>query len=301
MARMAKLLRVLAVLFAAAVPFAAGAAPPPAAPRQVGADLRIEPRRAILDAGRPAAAFTITAPVAGGTFDVAFIDRIMAQDGVLVPLDDPGRAPDLKPLAEGHRSARPFLTADAEHVTLRPGEARTVTVRLRGAAPPAGEYRTHLTVTARDPTPAPDGTAGPATMLWAQSAPVFVRIGPTDVRAGIEDARLERLRADDPSGAPAVAFDLVRRGRNSLFGDVTVSAGGRPLAVLSGVGVYPEIGRRRVVIRLPGLPPSSTPLEVTFTDRDTRPGEVLATARVTAGDRALAQVPVQMSAQVSAD
>jgi len=293
---MAKLLRVLAVLFATAAPLTAGAAQPqPSAspPRQVGADLRIEPRRAILDAERSMAEFTVTAPLAGGEFDVGLIDRVMATDGALVPREDALRAPDLKALAEAQRSARPFLTVDAERVTLRPGEARTVTVRLRRPAPPPGEYRTHLTITARDPTPPPAGTAGPATMLWAQSAPVFVRIGPVDIRAAIEDARLERLRADDPSGAPAVAFDLVRRGRNSLYGDVTVSAGGRAIAVLKGVGVYPEIGRRRIVIRLPGLPTAPGALEVAFTDRDTRPGEVLATVRVTEGDRALAEVQAQ--------
>jgi hypothetical protein len=289
---MAKLLSVLAVLFAAAAPLAAGAAQPPP-PRQVGADLRVEPRRAILDAERPTAEFTVTAPVAGGEFDVGFIDRIMASDGALVPREDALRAPDLRALAEGQRSAKPFLAVDAERLTLRPGEARTISVRLREPAPPAGEYRTHLTVTARDPNPPPAGTEGPATMLWAQSAPVFVRVGPVDVRAAIEGARLERLRADDPSGAPAVAFDLVRRGRNSLFGDVTVSAGGRAIAALKGVGVYPEIGRRRIVIRLPGLPAAPGALEVAFTDRDTRPGEVLASARVAGGDRALALIQPQ--------
>ncbi|MFN3582480.1 hypothetical protein [Phenylobacterium sp.] len=288
---MNKLLRELALLFAAAVPLTAGAAASqPAEPRQIGADLRIQPRRAILNAERPAAEFTVTAPVAGGEFDVSFIDRIMAPDGALVPREDALRAPELRSLAERHRSARPFIAMDAERLTLRPGEGRTISVRLRGPAPPAGEYRTHLTVTARDPNPPPAGTEGPATMLWAQSAPVFVRIGPVDIRAAIEDARLERLRADDPSGGPAVALDLVRRGRNSLFGDVTVSAHGRAIAVLNGVGVYPEIDRRRIVIRLPGLPPAPGTLEVAFTDRDTRPGEVLATARVAGGDRALAAV-----------
>lgn len=272
--------RTLSAILAVAIPLAAGAA----APRQVGADLQLEPKRLVLSEARATGEVTISAP-AGGAFDVSFIDRVMGPDGALVTAQDAVAAtPALRAAAAAHRSARPLLAADAARVVLAPGETRTLTVRLTGTAPSAGEYRTHLTVTARAPEAArgsePGAAPAPPTVLWAQSIPVFVRNGPVDVQAGIAATHLQRGRGAEPA---VLSFDLVRQGESSLFGDVTVSAGGQTVAVLRGVGVYREIDRRRIRIEAPGRLVGREDLEIVFTDRDSRPGQVLASARVPHG------------------
>jgi hypothetical protein len=123
--------------------------------------------------------------------------------------------------------------------------------------------------------------------LFGLSIPAIVRLGPPDVRAGLENAGISYRQADAPQGAagprsPVLDLDLVRLGANSLFGIVEVRLQGQPrtepsLGLARGVGVYTEIERRSMHIALSRAPAPGEHLVVTFTDDDTSPGKLLAT------------------------
>jgi hypothetical protein len=84
-------------------------------------------------------------------------------------------------------------------------------------------------------------------------------------------------------GRRAVALTITRSGTRSAFGDITVTAPGssKPIALIKGIGVYPEIDARPVNVPIDPEAPASAyapgaKLTVTYTDDDFRPGEVLA-------------------------
>ncbi|MDB5424185.1 MAG: hypothetical protein JWQ29_1601, partial [Phenylobacterium sp.] len=122
--------------------------------------------------------------------------------------------------------------------------------------------------------------------LFGLSIPAIVRLGPPDVKAGIENAAIsyqqtEAAQSGTGLRTPVLDLDLVRLGANSLFGVVEVRLQGRPrseapLGLARGVGVYTEIDRRSMHVALSRAPAPGEHLEVTFTDDDTSPGKLLA-------------------------
>jgi P pilus assembly chaperone PapD len=288
----------LALVLALVCAGSASAQPlPGAAPLQtLGASLTISPRRLTFDAPSGSATITLSRPDAHTTFAVTLVDRAMLPDGRILPLDEVLQDPRQQVFGAQVKSAGGVVTVTPREVAVGPGGQARVQVRLAGADRlPAGEYRTHLTITAKDPSP-PETSGAPPRIVFAHSIPVIVRVGPTDVRAGIENARLE-YREAPPHGAlsqrrwPALVFDLARHGDSSLFGDVQVgdrSGGGQQvLGALTGVGVYPEVERRTVVVPLAREPQGGETLAITFTDTDTQPGTVLATHTLHAGQPTL--------------
>jgi hypothetical protein len=284
----------VAILCAAlATSASAQSLPNPATPLEtVGALLNISPRRVTFDASSKSAAVVLSDPgsgttlEAGTTFVVTLVDRVMLPDGRILPADEVLQDTQRRAFGERMRSGRAVLTAMPEEVVVRRGEQARVQVRLSGESRlPAGEYRTHLTFTAKDPSPPPASGSG-TRIVFAHSIPVIVRIGPIDVRAKIENARMEYGDRPDYPNTPLqrsriLVFDLVREGENSLFGNVEVRAVStskrEALGALLGVGVYPEVERRTVVVPLVREPKLDELLAITFTDADTLPGEVLAT------------------------
>jgi P pilus assembly chaperone PapD len=247
---------------------------------QVGADLNLSPHRVVFDDERSATVYLFNRGDAPASYTVGLVDRVM---------DDSGRisdAPEAWPA-----SAAPFLQHTPRRVTLGPRESQVIRIRLRppGLGAPA-EYRTHLTVTATPPETAgltaeaasagSDGDlAFNVIALFSMSIPLIVREGPADARAGIEAASLTGAQEGAPHGA--VSLDLVRLGSSSVFGDVLVRAGDTVVAQIKGVAVYPEIGRRQLLIPL-AQAVRGRELSVSYVDDDVHPGVVLATASVTA-------------------
>ena len=109
--------------------------------------------------------------------------------------------------------------------------------------------------------------------------PIVLRIGETTLQTGIRDARV--LTAQD--GTQAIAFTLTRAGTRSAFGDIVVSARGaeRPVAIARGIGVYPEVDQRAVIVPIdpataPRLLAPGAQLTISYTDDDFEPGARLA-------------------------
>jgi hypothetical protein len=115
--------------------------------------------------------------------------------------------------------------------------------------------------------------------LFGLSIPLIVRTGDPDVRAAIENAKVQTITTAGVA-TPVVAFDLVRQGSSSLFGNVEVRKAGEtkgdPLGIARGVGVYPEIDRRAVQVPLSRALTPGEKVDITFIDDDTSPGKVIA-------------------------
>jgi hypothetical protein len=276
-------------------------APAPAAPvatvTTVGANLNISPKRVTFDkTRRSATVYIYNQGTEAATFDITMVDRAMLTDGQIVAVQE--AAPESKAVTDQVKSAKDMLLVSPRRATLAPGQGQTIRLRVTNPTdgPTAGEFRTHLTITT---IPAPnagltaESAAGLApnelrfqiNSVFGLSIPAIVRLGDADVRASIENARVEfvELSADGasaPKRTPVMMFDIVRLGANSLFGNIEVRPVGQrrgdPIGVARGVGVYTEIPRRAVRIPLNRAPAAGEKLEITFTDDDTSPGKLLA-------------------------
>lgn len=279
-------------------------APPVQQNVTVGANLNITPKRVTFDTrtprGRQATVYVFNQGTAEATFDISVVDRMMLPNGEILAFDEAQDRPGNKELAAKVKTASSMVQVSPRRVTLKPGQGQTVRLRALPPADASGEYRTHLTVTTLPP-PTVGTTAEQAasdnpnelrfsiTSIFGLSIPAIVRVGAPDVRAAIQNARIEYadISLDGRTEArrtPIMVFDLVRLGANSLFGNVEIRPAGKrgaePIGLARGVGVYTEIDRRSMRIPLNRAPAPGEKLELTFTDDDTSPGNVLATLQV---------------------
>lgn len=263
-------------------------------PEQVGATLRFEPTRLVLDAERPRGTIRVTASEEV-TVDVAFLDRVMTEQGAILDLDAAHEVPGSEAAIARLRSAAPLLAPVDRRLRLRPGESTAIEVTLARPQAASGELRTHLTITAVPPAEA--GGASSPRVNWRYALPMIVR-GPG--RPGQHAPARVALAVSRPDGAAprvsppqdAADIEIWRAGDHSLYGDLVVKdAAGKVLAALEGLAVYPEIDRRVVRLTLP--PRSAGALEVQFIDRDLEPGAVLARLALPQGHRlaALSSLP----------
>jgi len=273
-------------------------------PVTVGANLNISPKRLTFDrSGKSATVYIFNQGQTTATFDILLVDRVMSPSGQISPLADALGKPELADVTARLKSAQSMLIATPRRATLAPGKGQTIRIRVNPGAEnvqAAGEYRTHLTVTTIPPRdigltaeqasqPKPDELKFVVYSVFGISIPIIVRLGDTDVRAGIENAALSYAEISPDGVAPAVRtavlnFDLTRVGTRSLFGNIEVkgSKSKEPIGLARGVGVYTEIDRRAVQIPLMRVPEAGERLEITFTDDDTSPGRILAQSALTA-------------------
>ena len=262
----------------------------------VGANLNISPKRVTFDrTRRTATVYIYNQGGAPATFDITLVDRAMMSDGQIVTLIDAKTNAAQKGVADQVKSASALIAVSPRRATLAPGKGQTIRLRVSGGEADTGEFRTHLTITTIPPADlgltAEQASAGAPNELRFQvnsvfgvSIPAIVRLGDLDVRAAIENLRIDyadlSLDGQSPPKRTAIAtFDLVRQGTNSLFGNLEVNIAGKrgePLGIARGVGVYTEIGRRTLRIPLNRAPGSGEKLEITFSDDDTTPGKLLA-------------------------
>jgi P pilus assembly chaperone PapD len=278
-------------------------APQPQASSPVVANINITPKRVTFDPNRRnATVFVINQGASPITIDVTMVDRVMGTDGQIVSADDAAKKPALQASLAQLRSAKDLLQISPRRVTLQPGKGQTVRIRLAALppAPLAAEYRTHLTVTtvpARDAGVTAEAAAAAnanndhqlsfrINAVYGVSIPAIVRTAPAQPQAQLTNLRLETVEVTEqpnlpPKKIPALALDIVRQGSNSLYGAFEVRSqrqkrGEPALGVARGVGVYPEIDHRTVLIPLTRNPAPGEKLDVTFTDDDSSPGKVIA-------------------------
>ncbi len=111
------------------------------------------------------------------------------------------------------------------------------------------------------------------------SIPVIVRIGQTTLQVGLSDPQIVTM----PDGTKALGSTIDRSGTRSACGDLVVTArgAGEPVALARGIGVYPEVDQRKVLLPLnpqtdPRFLAPGAQWTITYTDDDFEPGAELA-------------------------
>jgi hypothetical protein len=264
-----------------------------------GADLNISPKRLVLGgANRAGVVYVFNRGTAGASYAIDLVDRVMLEDGQIVPLAEVTAGTDAANVASRLRSARAMITFSPRRVTLGPGESQTIRVRV---LPPQGlasaEYRTHLTVATLPPEDAgltADQAAATSeselstrvVALLALSIPLIVRHDVAPGTITINDSRLRpRSEGDARDSAGAVDVQLARAGDGSSYGNLEVlaqkgSGKAESIGAIKGIAVYPEVAVRAASIPLVRLPAPGEQITVRYTDDDATPGKVLATANV---------------------
>jgi P pilus assembly chaperone PapD len=264
-----------------------------------GADLNISPKRLVLGgANRSGVVYVFNRGTSGASYAIDLVDRVMLEDGQIIPLDEIKAGTDAAGAAGRLQSAKVMITFSPRRVTLGPGESQTIRVRV---LPPqglkAGEYRTHLTVATLPPEDAgltaeqaaatnEDELSTRVVALLALSIPLIVRQDTTPGAVTIAGPAL-RLRTDgDAQDSPgSVELQLARTGDGSSYGNLEVLAqkgNAKPesIGAMKGIAVYPEIAVRAATIPLVRLPVAGEQVTVRYTDDDATPGKVLATANI---------------------
>lgn len=263
------------------------------------ASVNLNPKRVTFDRLGKSATISVASSSGTGSFDVELIDRVMLPDGQIVPATDAAGKPEL----ERMKSAKAFLVATPRRIRVVQGTGQTIRIRAASTTEvPAGEYRTHLTVTGIPPADSgltAEQAAGRKegelsfriNSVLALSIPIILRVGPIDVRAAIEKAAVTFDNLSPDGSAPPVrtailTLDLVRQGANSLYGDIEIKGsrkqGEESIGAVRGIGVYPEIERRYVKIPLTRIPAAGERIDIEFRDDDTSPGKILSKASVIA-------------------
>ena len=179
------------------------------------------------------------------------------------------------------------------HFSLPGNESQMIRIMARVSPDlPPGEYRTHFSAVAVPPgddgltideatkgQPATGGIGVKITPRFGISIPVIIRVGETTLTAGLKDLAVTTT----PQGQKLLRLTITRSGTRSSFGDISVTAPGapKPVALIRGVGVYPEVDERTVTVPVdPAVAARFTDhgakLIVTYVDDDYTPGKTLA-------------------------
>jgi P pilus assembly chaperone PapD len=228
-------------------------------------DLLVAPTRAVLDRQTRTAEFTLmNKGDAPATYRIEITHVRMQEHGGFAPSDEPSSA-----------FADAFVQFSPRRVVLQPRVTQTVRVRLRPpVAPVAAELYLHLvfrgepSLPETGPDPGAKAMSLNLTPVYGVAVPVIVRFEETHAAVRIDGVRLD--------AAGAAAFQLVRSGNRSTYGDIAVTftpRGGasREVAVVKGVSIYAPLAARSMTLplRLPeGLALREGSLEVSYADAE---------------------------------
>ncbi|MCB2067424.1 MAG: hypothetical protein KDE15_12390 [Erythrobacter sp.] len=256
-------------------------------------DINLYPKRVVIDQRQRIASIGLyNRTIDPGEYEISVVDMVMTPSGDVYPLDNlpPGVSTErLQPASE-------FLRWSPRRVRLLGSEAQTVRIMARPPADlPDGEYRAHFLAVSVpqdvdqgfsiDDAVSADGEGGPDIGVLIRprfgiSIPIIVRVGETTL-----DVQLDGVRFVDTQQGPAIVITIHRTGTRSAFGDVTITAPGidTPVAIARGIGVYPEIDSREVVLGLNNQFDmaqlrSGMVLTATYVDDDFAPGDTLASS-----------------------
>lgn len=242
---MLRLMRALCLFSAAALSAAA-------VPAEAAGDLLVAPTRVILDGSRGTEVVLNNIGAEPATYRISLEIKRMTPEGGLEEIDEAN-------VTAAERAALDMIAFSPRRVTLPPNQPQVIRVGVRlpdGLA--SGEYRAHMLfravpdavpAVAVDPAkPAPTGVSIALTPIYGITIPIIVRVGDLGATATIGNAWVGETK-----DGPAFEFDLSRTGNRSVYGDIEVTRPGvsEPLLLARGIAVYPEIGARKVSLRVP--------------------------------------------------
>jgi P pilus assembly chaperone PapD len=217
-------------------------------PVQAAGDLLVAPTRVVLDSRRGTQVILNNSGKEEATYRISLVLRRMTGEGKLDEIAVEN-ANDFEKLAMGAIRFAP------KRVTLPPGQPQAIRLGTQGTETlPDGEYRAHMLFQAipkpRDVSKEPvqsDQIKIQLIPIYGITIPILVRKGALKATAAIANARLGK-----DEGSDALLFDLQRQGNKSVFGEIRVTKAGqsKPLVVNRAIGVYTEIGARKVAVEL---------------------------------------------------
>lgn len=250
------------------------------------AQLMLYPTRIVFEGNQRSAQLElINNGTESATYRVSLVNRRMGETGGFSDVDEP---------LPGEQFAGDLLRYSPRQVTLAPGAGQTVRIMVRKPANlAAGEYRSHLlfaqqpdargrsSVESRDST-ADNEIGVRLTTLVGTSIPVIVRHGNTEASVSLTKLNLQRPSKQ----ASILAFEIMRNGNQSVYGDLTVSftpKGGKEQVIgrANGVAVYTPNPLRRAGISLvpkDGLRLTNGTLRLTYREQAEDGGALLAEA-----------------------
>lgn len=186
------------------------------------------------------------------TYSISFVQYSMKEDGSFLAIEKPD---------SGQMFADPYLRIFPRKVTLAPGEPQVIMLQCRrSAAMLAGEYRSHLYFRSEKnskPSRAKKSARDTVqlsiqlTPIFGISIPIIIRSGSVNVSSTLSDLKLEIQQGIIQN----LKLTLNRAGNISIYGDIIVQyipLQGKPfeIGVVKGVGVYTNINKRNIVIKL---------------------------------------------------
>ena len=206
------------------------------------------------------------------TFTISFLQYTMKEDGTLEKTEKPD---------EIKMSAAPFLRIYPTKVTLAPGEPQVILLQYkRKSAMMPGEYRTHLYFRAqKDNNQSGTKNNYDSTKLTIQLTAVYGLCIPVIIRTN--DVKVNTVLSDLELVSPKLSsqylkFTINRSGNISTYGDIIVEhipqkGKSVQVAVVRGVGVYTDINKRKMVIKInssPDMPIKSGKMKVSYITND---------------------------------
>lgn len=185
-------------------------------------------------------------------YSISFVQKNMKEDGSFV---------NIEKVDSGQMSAEPYLRIFPRTVTLAPGEAQVIALQYRRKPDmAAGEYRSHLYFRSEKnykplgvENTDKDTTALSIQLIpiFGMSIPVIIRTGAVNVSAALSDLKLDIQQ----NTIQNLKLTINRTGNISLYGDIIIQyipVQGKPyqIGIASGVGVYTDINKRYVVVKL---------------------------------------------------
>jgi hypothetical protein len=245
-------------------------------------DLLISPKRIVFDGNRQKEELNlVNTGKDTATYSISFLQYNMNEDGSILIIEKPD---------SGQMFADPFLRIFPRKVTLAPGEPQVISLQCRRKPDMlAGEYRSHLYFRSEknySPLGMKNSTKDSTLFsvqlipIYGMSIPIIIRSGEVEVSAELSYLNL-KVQQDT---AAFLEVTINRKGNISIYGNLIVDyvpAQGKTYTIgtVKGIGVYTNIKRRNVSIKLnksPGINLKTGKLKVRYTSSDESKYEVYA-------------------------
>lgn len=216
-------------------------------------NLLITPMRVVFDGSKQNQEFNIVnIGKDSATYIISFLHYNMKEDGSCETIEKPEL---------GKMFADPYLRIYPRRVMLAPGEPQVIMIQYRRKADMlAGEYRSHLYFRAEKNNHPLDSIHSPKdttqlsiqlTPIYGLSIPVIIRSNAGDVKTTLSDLKLDMKQGSSQD----LELTINRTGNISTYGDIIIDyipAQGKSsqISAIRGVGVYTDINKRNMVIKL---------------------------------------------------
>ncbi len=224
---------------------------------QAQGDLLITPTRIVFEGNKQKEEINlVNVGKDTATYVISFIQYQMREDGTFVAVEKPD---------SGQMFADPYLRIFPRKVTLAPREPQVIVLQYRHKPDmAAGEYRSHLYFRAEKdlkPLGMKNSSADTTHLnvklipIYGLSIPVIIRTGEVNVNVSLSNLKLE----SDQQNTQDLKLTINRAGNISVYGDIVIhylpnQGQAVEVGVVKGIGVYSNLDKRNVSVRLNNIP-----------------------------------------------